>query len=104
MTSAKLPEQCETMIDVRAGVDQVDRALVALLVRRFGYMDAAARIKTDRGSVRDEARKAQVLDNVAREAEAAGLEPERLRAVWNELVEQSIAYEATRWDRLRADS
>jgi len=104
MTSAKLPEQCETMIEVRAGVDQVDRELVALLVRRFGYMDAAARIKTDRDTVRDEARKAQVLDNVGRAAGAAGLEPERLRAVWNELVEQSIAYEATRWDRLRADS
>ncbi|SEH20193.1 isochorismate pyruvate lyase [Sphingopyxis sp. YR583] len=103
MTSAKTPEQCETMIDVRAGVDEVDRALVALLVRRFGYMDAAARIKPDRGAVRDEARKAQVLENVAQEAIAAGLEPDRLRAVWNELVEQSIAYEAVRWDRLRAE-
>lgn len=101
MTSAKLPEQCETMIEVRAGVDQVDRELVALLVRRFGYMDAAARIKGDRNAVRDEARKAEVLDNVGREAAAAGLEPERLRAVWNELVEQSIAYETVRWDRLR---
>lgn len=104
MTSAKLPEDCETMIEVRAGVDQVDRELVALLVRRFGYMDAAARIKTDRAAVRDEARKSEVLGNVAREAEAAGLEPARLRAVWNELVEQSIAYEAVQWDRLRADS
>jgi len=104
MTSAKLPDQCETMTDVRAGVDQVDRELVALLVRRFAYMDAAARIKTDRATVRDEARKAEVLDNVAREAAAAGLEPDRLRAVWNELVEQSIAYEAIRWDRVRADS
>lgn len=103
MTSAKLPEQCETMIDVRAGVDQVDRELVALLVRRFGYMDAAARIKVDRDAVRDEARKAEVLDNVGREAEAAGLSPERLRAVWNELVEQSIAYEAIEWDRLRSE-
>lgn len=103
MTSAKLPDQCETMADVRAGVDQVDRELVALLVRRFGYMDAAARIKTERSAVRDEPRKAQVLDNVAREAESAGLEPERLRAVWSELIEQSIAYEAVRWDRLRAD-
>jgi isochorismate pyruvate lyase len=102
MTRAKLPHQCETMADVRAGVDQVDRELVALLVRRFGYMDAAARIKTDRATVRDEARKAEVLDNVARAAEVAGLEPARLRAVWNELVEQSIAYEAVRWDRLRA--
>lgn len=104
MTAAKLPQDCKTMIEVRAGVDQVDRELVALLVRRFGYMDAAARIKPDRAIVRDEARKAQVLDNVAREAEAAGLEPARLRAVWNELVEQSIAYETVQWDRVRADS
>ncbi|AMU95747.1 chorismate mutase [Sphingopyxis terrae subsp. terrae NBRC 15098] len=103
MTSAKLPDQCETMADVRAGVDQVDRELVALLVRRFGYMDAAARIKTERSAVRDEPRKAQVLDNVAREAGSAGLDPQRIRAVWNELVEQSIAYEAVRWDRLRTD-
>ena len=102
LPEAKLPEQCETMTEVRIGVDQVDRELVALLVRRFGYMDAAARIKTDHGTVRDEARKTEVLGNVAREAEAVGLEPERLRAVWNELVEQSIAYEATEWDRLRA--
>lgn len=101
MTAPKLPQDCETMRDVRAGVDQVDRELVAILARRFGYMDAAARIKPDRESVRDEARKAEVLDNVAREAEAAGLEPARLRAVWNELVEQSIAYEVVRWDRLR---
>ena len=102
MTSAKMPAQCETMIEVRAGVDQVDRELVALLVRRFGYMDAAARIKPDREAVRDEVRKAEVLDNVARAAAAAGLEPDRLRAVWNELVEQSIAYEFDRWDRERA--
>ncbi|MBB5706953.1 chorismate mutase [Sphingopyxis panaciterrulae] len=102
MTSAKMPEQCNTMIEVREGVDQVDRELVALLVRRFGYMDAAARIKAERGAVRDEARKAQVLDNVAREAEAAGLDGQRIRAVWNELVEQSIAHEFDRWDGMRA--
>ncbi len=101
MTSAKPPEQCETMPEVRAGVDATDRELVALLVRRFGYMDAAARIKSDRGAVRDEARKAEVLDNVARAAEEAGLDAKRIRAVWNELVEQSIAYELARWDEAR---
>jgi isochorismate pyruvate lyase len=42
------PQNCRNMTEVRAGVDAVDRALVELLVRRFGYMDAAARIKTDR--------------------------------------------------------
>jgi len=28
-------QQCKTMAEVRAGVDQVDRELVALLRRRF---------------------------------------------------------------------
>ena len=96
------PETCQTMLDVRAGVDALDAELVALLGRRFAYMRAAARIKPTHEAVRDEARKSEVLDNVAREAEVAGLVPERLRAVWNELVEQSIAYEAVQWDRLRA--
>jgi len=101
MTLIKSPADCETMMEVRAGVDQVDRELVALLVRRFGYMDAAARIKADRAAVRDEARKAEVIDNVAREAEAAGLEPARLRAIWDVLVEQSIAHEYGQWDAVR---
>jgi isochorismate pyruvate lyase len=65
-------------------------------------MDAAARIKPDRDSVRDEARKAQVLDNVAQEAVQQGLDPDRIRAVWDMLVEQSIAHEFGRWDQDRA--
>src|SRR3546814_17715841 len=57
MTSAKLPEpkrpeQCETMTEVRAGVDAVDRELVALLVPRFGHMEAPARLKINRERTR----------------------------------------------------
>lgn len=92
------PADCTNMTEVRAGVDAVDAALVALLVRRFGYMDAAARIKADRATVRDEARKAEVLANVARHAAAAGLDPVRIEAVWDVLVEQSIAHELAVWD------
>lgn len=90
---------CTTMAEVRAGVDQVDRELVALLVRRFGYMDAAARIKPERGQVRDEPRKAQVIENVRREAAAAGLPAEALAGLWDRLVEISIAYEMDKFDR-----
>ena len=95
------PDDCLTMTDVRAGVDATDAALVALLERRFGYMRAAARIKPDRGVVRDEVRKAQVIDNVGALGAAAGLPPERLAAVWDVLVEQSIAYEFDVWDKTR---
>jgi isochorismate pyruvate lyase len=101
MTIPLSPETCLTMADVRAGVDATDAELVALLARRFGYMRAAARIKPDRGAVRDETRKAQVIANVRLHAVAADLPPERLAAVWEALVEQSIAYELEVWDATR---
>jgi isochorismate pyruvate lyase len=87
------------MAEVRAGVDQVDRELVALLARRFAYMDAAARIKPTRGAVRDEARKAQVIGNVRALARNAGLPEEVLAQLWDRLVEASIAYEFEAYDR-----
>jgi isochorismate pyruvate lyase len=48
-----VPGDCQSMVDVRQGVDALDRALVALLTERQGYMDAAARIKADRNKVFD---------------------------------------------------
>jgi isochorismate pyruvate lyase len=92
------PDACTTMAEVRAGVDEVDRDLVALLNTRFGFMRAAARIKPDRGAVRDEARKAAVIANASAAAMAAGL-PDGLAAhLWETLVEASIAYEFRAFD------
>lgn len=91
--------QCTTMAEVRAGVDQVDRELVALLARRFAYMDAAARIKADRGAVHDQARKDQVMANVRAEGERLGLPGDRLADVWDRLIDHSIAYEFEVFDR-----
>ena len=87
------------MAEVRAGVDQVDRELIALLARRFAYMDAAARIKPERGHVRDEGRKAQVIANARAAADAAGLPADAIAALWDALVEASIAYELDAFDR-----
>lgn len=93
------PAECTTMTEVRAGVDAVDRELVALLARRFGYMDAAARIKPAREAVRDEARKAAVIANARAAARAAGVPEEAVAALWEGLVEASIAYELEAFDR-----
>ncbi|MET0307906.1 MAG: chorismate mutase [Sphingomonas sp.] len=93
------PEACTTMAEVRAGVDAVDRALVELLTLRFGYMDAAARIKPERGLVRDEARKAQVIENACAHARAADIPEAPIADIWERLVEASIAYELEQFDR-----
>lgn len=98
----KLPEDCTDMREVRAGVDATDRELMELLDRRFGYMRAAARIKTDRNVVRDEARKAEVIANARADADRRGLPAEDIARIWELLVETSIAYELVEWDRLKA--
>ena len=95
---ATAPEDCATMIEVRAGVDAADRALMALIGRRFRYMDAAARIKPERAQVRDETRKAEVIANARGNAGAHGVPPELAAALWELLVEGSIAYEYDRFD------
>lgn len=97
----KAPQDCQTMRDVRAGVDATDRELIALLDRRFGYMRAAARIKPTRDAVRDEDRKASVIAAARADAEARGLPADALAQIWDRLVEASIAYEFDFWDRLR---
>ena len=95
------PDACTTMAEVRAGVDALDRALVALVAERVRYMDAAARIKPDRAAVRDERRVEEV---VAKELEAAareGLPASAAEPVWRLLIERCIAYEFDAFDRLR---
>jgi isochorismate pyruvate lyase len=102
MTDIRDPADCSTMTEVRAGVDDVDRQVVALLKRRFGYMDAAARIKPDRSAVRDEWRKADVLAKV--DASAAELEVDRrlVARLYEDLIETSIAHELDVFDQTRS--
>jgi isochorismate pyruvate lyase len=95
------PDTCETMLEVRDGVDEVDRLLVALIARRQGYMEAAARIKPSRDVVRDEARIGQVLGHVKAEAERRGLSWAIAGPVWRELIERCIAHEFDVWDATR---
>jgi isochorismate pyruvate lyase len=102
MTEILEPQDCTTMAEVRAGVDDTDRKIIALLARRFAYMDAAARIKPDRNVVRDEERKAQVITKVRDCASEHGLDPELFERLYDELIEACIAYEFEEFDRLRA--
>lgn len=102
MTEIRDPADCMTMTEVRAGVDDVDRQVVALLKRRFGYMDAAARIKPDRSAVRDEWRKADVMTKVDAAAAALDIDRALIARLYEDLIETSIAHEFEVFDRTRS--
>ncbi|MEW4466569.1 chorismate mutase [Parasphingorhabdus sp. JC815] len=101
MTKTSSLPPMETMSDVRTQVDRIDSELITLIAQRFACMDAAARIKQDRNSVRDEERKAAVLENVKQLASAAGVPVPTMAAIWEMLVETSISYELEQWDQIR---
>lgn len=89
----KAPETCRTMAEIRAAIDALDRDLVALIARRYRYIAAAARVKTERAAVRDEPRKAAVIANAVAAARDAGAPDDSIAAIWELLVEDSIARE-----------
>ena len=97
----KPAKDCTSMTEVRAGVDSIDRELVALIARRQAYMEAAARIKEDRDAVYDSVRIEDVVAKVKAEAVKQGLSIEIAEPVWREMIKQSIAYEFKVWDKLR---
>jgi isochorismate pyruvate lyase len=92
------PEDCTNMAEVRAGVDALDAQIVTLLGKRMRFMEAAARIKPRREDVRDEARKAAVIDHARDVARQVGFPPAVAERLYEELVEASIAYELERFD------
>jgi isochorismate pyruvate lyase len=89
-------DQCTTMAEVRAAIDEVDQRIVTLLAERMRYIEAAARIKQDRDAVRDEARKAEVIDHAAAVAAGSG--------VSSRPCEEDLRSARRGLDRLRARS
>lgn len=101
---AKKPEDCETMLEVREGVDAIDRELVRLLVTRQGYMHAAARIKPNRDAVYDAPRIEDVISKVLAEAKIQGLSADIAEPVWRKLIERCIAHEFEIYDKTRPET
>ena len=92
------PEDCQSMVEVRQGVDALDRALVTLLAERQRYMEAAARIKPNREAVFDQARIDDVLEKVLKCSISEGLSTDISEPVWRQLIECCIEHEHRRWD------
>ena len=95
------PAACQSMTEVRQGVDALDRALVALLAERQRYMDDAARIKPVRDAVHDDARIEDVVTKVLAAAAIHHLAPEIAEPVWRTLIDRCIAHEFATYDRTR---
>ncbi len=95
---SKMAAECQSMEDVRREIDRLDRIIVELLSERQTYIEAAARIKNNRDTVRDTSRIEDVVQKVVAHAQERGLNPMIAEAVWRTLIEQCIAHEYKKFD------
>lgn len=88
------------MAELRAEIDRLDEALVAMFAERTAYIDRAAEIKTQvLLPARIDSRVEEVVANVRRHAETHGLPPDKIEKLWRKLIDWSIAREEVRLGR-----
>lgn len=93
----KTPDECESMIDIRAEIDQLDRQVVTLLGRRFTYVKAASKFKTSETSVKAPERFQSMLQQRRVWAEKEGLNPDAIEKMYKDLVNHFIEEEMKHW-------
>ena len=92
--SARAPQDCADLSQVRVEIDRIDNALVDHIAERFGYVERAWQLKL---GARQEAnvpwRNQQVIDKVRARAEAKGVPPDLCEALWRQMIGWFIQYE-----------
>lgn len=87
------PAECRTREDIRREIDAIDRELIAMFGRRFGYVKRMSEIKQDPGEARIESRVNDVLDKVRSLADANDLDPNLIASIWTMLIDWNIEWE-----------
>ena len=93
------PEQCESLAQVRAEIDRLDRDIVALLAERGRYVLAAAPFKRSADEVRAPQRVEQVVAKVRQLAAEQGGMPDVVERVYRELINAYTDAEHRRWQQ-----
>jgi isochorismate pyruvate lyase len=93
VTAQKQPAQCETKEDVRAEIDRVDQALLALFAERHRYVTRMAQIKTDPHEARDPVRIEAIIEKLRTRSLALDLDEDQAELIWRTLIDWNINYE-----------
>jgi isochorismate pyruvate lyase len=83
-----------TLAEVRAAIDALDRALVTLLSERFRCISAAARIKKQEGQDALIAwRVEDVVQKIREQADQTGFDPDLAETLWRDIIRHCVAFE-----------
>lgn len=84
---------CATLDEVRAEIDRVDRALVALIAERAPYVTRAGQLKSRAADIPAPARVEEVVRRVRARARELGAPPEVVERTWRAMIAAFIQFE-----------
>ncbi|MFN3848853.1 MAG: isochorismate lyase [Spirosomataceae bacterium] len=93
----KTPEECQDMNDIRLEIDDLDKQIIGLIGKRFGYVKAAAKFKTSATAVAAPERFKAMLIKRREWAIENGLSPDAIEKLYTDLVNHFIEEEMKHW-------
>lgn len=95
------PEDCEDMEQIRNEIDKMDKNIIAILGKRFKYVEAAAKFKTSKTSVSAPERLKLMLETRRDWAVKEGLSPDAIEKMYSDLINHFIQQEMIKWQSLK---
>ena len=93
----KSPRECDSLTEVRAAIDAIDREVIRLFGQRAQFVKSAARFKTSEADVAAPERFTAMLAARRQWAEQEGLSPDVMEQIYRDLVNYFIAREKEHW-------
>jgi isochorismate pyruvate lyase len=82
----KLPEECNTITEIRNEIDNIDKQIIALIGTRFNYVKQIIKFKSNEEDVLARQRYEEVLLKRREWAEKQNLNPEIIENIYKTLV------------------
>ncbi|MEH1888573.1 MAG: isochorismate lyase [Nostoc sp.] len=93
----KEPNDCSNLQEIRVCIDTIDQQIISIFGKRFEYVKAAAKFKTNETSVQAPERFNTMLQQRRQWAKEAGLSPDVIEKVYQDLVSYFIEEELKHW-------
>lgn len=90
----KLPQECTNITEVRNEIDNIDKDIINMISKRFGYVREVVKYKEKTTSgVEASGRRAAVITSRREWAEEVGINPDVIENIYNTLIDYFITEE-----------
>ncbi|MBD1841016.1 isochorismate lyase [Coleofasciculus sp. FACHB-64] len=93
----KQTKGCSNIEEIRLEIDELDRQIITAFGKRFEYVKAAAKFKTNETSVKAPERVQSMLQQRRLWAEEQGLNPDVIEKLYQDLINYFMTEELKHW-------